>query len=146
MPPEVYALNSGKSLSAWKNAEEAMVKLQKIAAMSETRYNDGFRNSDHYRVSQRELNTIVSIIQGYTGTTRKFADDSQGALNFWQHRNDMLARNDGSLDYVDINVLSLYLTAMTYEILGNPSDPRTGSASSPSKVSSNFLILCITST
>lgn len=125
VPPEVYALNSGKSLSAWKNAEEAMVKLQKIAAMSETRYNDGFRNSDHYRVSQRELNTIVSIIQGYTGTTRKFADDPQEALNFWQHRNDMLAQNDGSLDHVDINVLSLYLTAMTYEILGNPSDPRT---------------------
>ena len=34
IPPEVYALNSGKSLSAWKNAEEAMIKLQKIAAIT----------------------------------------------------------------------------------------------------------------
>lgn len=125
MPPEVYALNSGKSLSAWKNAEEAMMKLQKIAAMSETRYNDGFYNSDDYRVSQRELNTIVSIIQGYTGTTGRFTDNSAEALGFWQHRNEKLAKNDGSIDYVDINVISLYLSALTYEVLGNPNDTRS---------------------
>lgn len=125
MPPEAYALNSGKSLSAWKNAEEAMMKLQKIAAMSETRYNDDFLNNDNYQVSQRELNTIVSIIQGYTGTTSKFTDNSEAALEFWQNRNEKLAQNDGSIDYVDINVISLYLSAMTYEVIGNPSDERT---------------------
>ena len=125
VPPEVYALNSGKSLSAWKNAEEAMMKLQKIAVRSETRYNDECENEDNFFVNQRELNTIVSIIQGYTGTTRKFADDPQGALEFWQHRNEKLAQNDGSLDYVDINVISLYLSALTYEVIGNPETSRT---------------------
>lgn len=125
IPPEVYALNSGKSLSAWKNAEEAMIKLQKIAAMSETRYNDGFLNNDNYQVSQRELNTIVSIIQGYTGTAAEYRGRDEDAKKFWQERNEKLTKNDGSLDYVDINVLSLYLSALTYEVLGNPSDVRT---------------------
>lgn len=125
IPPEVYALNSGKSLSAWKNAEEAMMKLQKIAVMSETRYNDGYNNADNYRVLQRELNTIVSIIQGYTGTTAEYRGRDEDAKQFWQERNEKLAKNNGSIDYVDINVISLYLTAMIYEVLGSPQNKRT---------------------
>lgn len=118
-------MNSGKPLKAWVNAENAMMDMLKIASASITRYNDG-RNADNYMINQRKLNTDVSIINAYVGSMANLeGDNSQNAINFWRHRNKILARNDGSLDYVAINATSLYLIATIFEVMSAPKSRRT---------------------
>jgi hypothetical protein len=124
IPPPAYAMNSTKSISDWLNAEDAMEKMQRMAVANETKHFGHNEKAEDYKIDQKSLNSLASIIGGYIGTPSQF-DDQLQMQQWWHNRNQILKKKPSSLDYVDLNYLTLYLSIMTKETLLDPQKRRS---------------------